>query len=68
MKCPKCQAGTKVIATQSSEGSCHQPPEEFKYLKIIRRRRGCLENVDHKFWTIEMTEALWSEIVERIKL
>lgn len=68
MKCPNCQAETKISQTQTSGNNSHPLPVNFQDLKIIRRRRQCICNPEHKFWTIEMTEAFWSEVVERVKL
>lgn len=70
MKCTteNCRGDTKLIQTQSNEGTKHKPPEMYRDLKIIRRRRVCLLDPSHKFWTIELTEDFWSELVERVKL
>lgn len=67
MKCQTCNADTKIGETQTN-GARHAPPESYKDLKVIRRRRICLANKEHKFWTVEFTEDFWSEIVERVRL
>ena len=68
MKCITCHKSTKVNHTQSNESLIHRPPQTYKNLRIVRRKRICLADKTHTFWTIELTEDFWLDIINQIDL
>jgi len=61
MTCPVCRAETYVKITQSKRGR-HRLPKSLAKSNVLRRRRVCLMDFAHQFWTLELCE---DEISER---
>jgi len=64
MRCPFCKSDTRVTNTQT-DYSDHPLPDAFKGLGIVRRKRVCIKDGDHKFWSIEAPEDIWNQPIER---
>lgn len=63
--CPICQSTTKLLTTQTNASITHPLPIEFRELSLIRRRRACLKEKSHRFWTLELSQEFWEKVLER---
>ena len=66
MKCPDCKADTHIYETQTNDYASHKPPAAYNDIIVIRRRRVCLLDKAHKFWTVEFPEEFWNNIIEKV--
>lgn len=64
MRCPICKNDTKLLTTQTKTSTTHPLPIEFREIAVIRRRRVCLADDSHRFWTLEMSEDFWDRVLE----
>jgi len=65
MNCPTCGGDTKVTNTQN--GIANPVPLAFKEMNLVRRRRVCLKNVGHAFFSLELSEEQWERLVEAVE-
>jgi transcriptional regulator NrdR family protein len=65
MNCPTCGGDTKVTNTQNNQAN--PVPHHFQGMNLVRRRRVCLRNLSHTFFSLELTEEQWERIVEVVE-
>lgn len=65
MNCPKCGENTRITNTQGSQ--TNPLPIQFQGMNLVRRRRVCLKQPSHTFFSLELFEEQWERIIYVVK-